>query len=173
MLFEENKCKRLEQYEKIYAHVISYENFEEVHKNFDKLLENYSMRNRKKLNSLFVEILQNVLRYGLDIPRIKSVFYLLKDKNEKKYVFVTGNAIEKTKKQKLTQTIDLINNLTKETIDKLYFHLLESNFFTEGGGAGLGLLDMKRKSDYKKIDYHIKEYENFAYFYMILEYPLH
>lgn len=173
MLIEESKCKRLEQYENIFSHVISYENFEEVHKDFDKLLAHYSMRNRKKLNALFVEILQNVLRYGLNIPRIKSVFYLLKDRNEKKYVFVTGNAIEKAQKQKLTRTIDLINTLSNETIDKLYFHLLESNFFTEGGGAGVGLFDMKRKSDYSKIDYHIKDYENFAYFYMILEYPLH
>lgn len=173
MLLEERECESLEQYEKIFTRVINHDNFEEIHENFSKSLEGYSMRDRKKLYYLFVESLQNALRYGMDIPQLKSVFYILKKKNEKHFIVVTGNPIEKSKKQKLTQTIDLINSLNNETIDELYFHLLESDFFTEGGGAGLGLVDMKRKSDYRKIDYKVKEYDDFAYFYLILEYPLH
>lgn len=173
MLMEEKECESLEQYEKIFTHVIHHDNFEEIHDNFNKLLEGYSMRDRKKLYYLFVESLQNALRYGLDIPQLKSVFYILKKKNEKQFIVVTGNPIEKAKKQKLTQTIDLINSLNNETIDELYFHLLESDFYTEGGGAGLGLLDMKRKSDYRRMDYQVKEYDDFAYFYLILKYPLH
>ncbi len=169
---EARECRKFERYEKIYTQVINHDNFEEVHENFNKWLENYSLRDRKKLYALFVESLQNVLRYGLDIPHCKSVFHLLKKMEEKQYIFVTGNAIEKGKKEKLTQTIDLINKLSNKTIDKLYFHLLESDFFTEGGGAGLGLLDMKRKSDYRKIDYQVREYDDYDYFYLILEYRL-
>jgi len=171
-VLEAQECRKSERYERIYTQVINHDNFEEVYENFGKFLEHFSLRDRKKLYYLFVESLQNVLRYGLDIPHRKSVFHLLKKREEQQYMFVTGNAIEKGKKQKLTQTIDLINRLSNKTIDKLYFHVLESDFFTEGGGAGLGLLDMKRKSDYRKIDYQVKEYDNFDYFYLILEYHI-
>jgi hypothetical protein len=167
----EEECESLTQSEKIYTHIITHENFEGVYENFGTFLEQISLPDRKKLYSLFVESLQNALRYGIDLPHLKSVFCFLK-KNDVQYVFVTGNPIEKEKKQKLTQTIDLINSLSDKTIDKLYFHILESDFFTEGGGAGLGLLDMKRKSGYRKIDYRVKEYDGYAYFYLILEYHI-
>lgn len=162
------KCRELESYDEIYSQTITRDNFDDMSVNFMRLLEKYPVVHRKNMYCLFVESVQNVLRYGLNYPHRPSVFHFLKKRNEEKFLLITGNPIGKGEKETITSKIDIINTLSKETIDHLYFHLMESDFYTEGGGAGLGFLDMKRKCNYNRINYHIKEYENFYYFYLIL-----
>lgn len=170
MLEEESKCRELESYDKIYTQTITSDNFDDMSTNFMKLLEKYKLVHRKSMYYLFVESVQNVLRHGLIQAHEQPVFHFMKKKSKEKFLLIAGNPIEQDEKETITNKIDIINKLSKETIDQVYFHLMESDFFTKGGGGGLGFLEMRRKSNYRRIKYHIKEYENCYYFYLILEY---
>jgi hypothetical protein len=162
-------CSGVEAYQRIYTNTINSDNFDEMSKDIEKVLGKYHLNHRKKLFYLFIESVQNVIKHGLN-DQINSVFYFLKKKDEQKFLLITGNPIEKDKKQILTHKIDRINRLTKGSIDKLYFRLMDNDYFTEKGGAGLGFFQMRRKSNYKEIGYHIKDYEGWGYLYIILSY---
>ena len=157
-------------YERIYAHAINRGNLDDMSISFMNILENYKLPHRKTMYYLFIECVQNVIKHGLNDIQKESVFYFLKKKGEEKYLLITGNPIEKNKKKTITNNIELINNLSKKDIDLLYYHLLNDDYFTESGGAGLGLLQMRRKANYRAIRYHTQDHQDFCYLYIILEY---
>ena len=54
--------------------------------------------------------------------------------------------------EKLKKKIDEINAMTKEELKSYYLESLKNTELSEKGGAGLGMIDMARKSG-QKLDY--------------------
>jgi hypothetical protein len=74
-------------------------------------------------------------------------------KGDVEYHVTTGNVIENTKIEELTRILDHINLLDKEGLKQLYKTQMREGRLSEKGGAGLGFIDIARKTG-RKLDFH-------------------
>ncbi len=148
---------------------------------FDCLLEmaeeklheiEYSTKLKRKVFNILVEILQNIYHHADDFPTddedyYSVVFLLMRVKNG--YRIVTGNHVGKDKIPELKKKIDSINSLSEEELKHVFREQLDVGEITQKGGAGLGMLDIVRKSG-EKIEYQIKKVdEKFTFFSLQVE----
>ena len=134
------------------------------HKSFRKL--------RHKLSYLMIESFQNITRYG-DDPENKNEAYrkeLFLVRNIGPYFYiVSANIIENTKIKYVTTRLEEVNGLEHKALNKLYQKILTNNEFTEAGGAGLGFIEMVRKTK-QKLEYEFVQINNkYSYFYLIIK----
>jgi hypothetical protein len=124
---------------------------------------------RNRVSFLMAECFQNIVRHGEgskvegskeDLPGFFST------KNTGNTYFITsGNLIDKKNIEKLESQLEKVNSLSQEELKELYRKVMGTEGFTERGGAGLGLIEMARKSGYR-IEYSFTEFdESFSYFY--------
>jgi len=107
---------------------------------------------QKKVYHVMVECLQNIAKHASraesdDPPEYgfnRGVF--LVSRNRKEYHVTTGNFIEKARVQDLSKHLDYINSLSKLELDKLYKEQLKYGHLSKEGGAGLGFIDIRRKT---------------------------
>lgn len=111
-----------------------------------KLMENESKTKRRIINIL-VEILQNIHHHqGKYIAFDFNVFVFFLFRNSVEYLIVTGNFIQKKKAAKLRDLINSYTTLTNTELKEIYRETLGNGHFSSKGGAGLGLMDVFRKS---------------------------
>ncbi|MEN8119462.1 MAG: SiaB family protein kinase [Bacteroidota bacterium] len=126
---------------------------------------------KKKIYNIMVEGLQNITRHQAD-NKIESnnnysVFALKREFG--KYFITIGNLVEKKLVEELSLKIENVNKLSKEQLKEYYTKGLLHDKISERGGAGLGLIDMARKSG-NKLLYSFEEIDDiYSYFYMHTE----
>jgi hypothetical protein len=77
---------------------------------------------------------------------------------------MSGNAIRKANISKLQEKLEKINSLDKEGLKDLYKAIIKNTTISEKGGAGLGFVDMARKSG-TKLEYEFPEMSaDYAFF---------
>ena len=102
---------------------------------------------RRRVYHTIVEILQNMQRHTEELGEGSGLFMI--GRREHIYYIITSNKILKQNVPKLQETLDKINSSTKEELKAMYKkQLLEGNI-SERGGAGLGLIDIARKTESK------------------------
>ena len=131
-------------------------------------------RRIKKLNNILVECLQNIYHHGEDLAGLEggdgnnSVVFLLCKNNNHKYRIITGNHMPTAAVASLKEKIDKVNGMNAEELKTYYREVLSSNELSEKGGAGLGIIDLVRKSG-NKIEYRFDTVnEQFSFFSMIV-----
>lgn len=108
---------------------------------------------KRKVFNVMVECLQNICKHAenLDVNDIEksnnAIFMIGKHENE--YIITSGNAIVKDKVAGLTMRLEQINSLDKEGLKELYKEVIKHGSLSDKGGAGLGFIDMARKSGHK------------------------
>lgn len=121
---------------------------------------------KKKVYFIIVESLQNITRHqgtSKDTRLMDGFFSIHKFAGG--YLVGSGNAIENKDVPSLSQKLEKVNSLTAEELREYQKEVLSSGSFSDKGGAGLGLIEMVRKSgnklayDFKKLD------EKNSYFY--------
>lgn len=134
---------------------------------------NIDVKRIKKINNILVECLQNLYHHGEDFSGVKdqenagSVMFLI-CKNNNRFRIVTGNHMPSGNVPLLKDKIEKVNSLTTEELKNYYRETLSSKEFSEKGGAGLGLIDLARKSG-NKIDYRFDVVnESFSFFSLIV-----
>jgi hypothetical protein len=110
-----------------------------------------STKVKKKLYFVMVESLQNVARHSEVVPEksqnLSSFFIIQSIKQD--YYLTSANSIEQKDIASLRTKLEHVNSLDKEAL-KLYSNeILTQGAFSEKGGAGLGLVEMARKSGNK------------------------
>jgi len=85
-------------------------------------------------------------------------------KGETEYNVTTGNVIKNDKADSLKQILENINNLDKEGLNKLYKQQMREGRLSEKGGAGLGFIDIARKTGEKLIYSFLKIDEEKSFF---------
>ncbi|RLD67151.1 MAG: hypothetical protein DRI95_05300 [Bacteroidetes bacterium] len=140
------------------------ENNIDKHKGFKKL--------RHRLSYLMIESFQNITRYG-DEPENKTDKYrkdlfLVRNIKEHFYI-VSANIIENTKIDYVNSKIKEVNNLEPTELNKLYRQVLTNNQFTDAGGAGLGFIEMVRKTKQKLEFDFVKINDKYSYFYLLIK----
>jgi hypothetical protein len=76
-----------------------------------------------------------------------AIFMIGKHANE--YIITTGNPINIEKVEGLNRKLEQINGLDKEGLKALYKDIIKNGDLSDKGGAGLGFVDMARKSGQK------------------------
>jgi hypothetical protein len=124
-------------------------------RNIDSMLEDPAIK--RKVSNVLVECLQNVIKHGERIedpdPSKRNTPVLMIGREDQHYIIASGNAMFTKNIDSLKTRIDNINNLDKEGLKDLYKQIMRNNDVSEKGGAGLGLVDMARKSG-GQLDYH-------------------
>lgn len=128
-------------------------------KNFGKL--------RSKAIYLMIEAFQNIIRYSLNT--YSNNFFMTRKIKNNIYIS-TANVVSDQKVIDLKQRIDDLNNMNREALREKYRSILENKQFSEAGGAGLGLVEISRKTK-QKIDYHFENYfQKDNIFYILIKY---
>ncbi|HLU86705.1 MAG TPA: DUF6272 family protein [Taishania sp.] len=100
----------------------------------------------KRMFSIIIEGLQNIYLHGGIEDGLQKAFLII-SKQTSKYTITMGNVISKSEQKSLNQTIDEINNMPDEELKELYITKLKNGFLNSKGGAGLGLVTMRMKSN--------------------------
>jgi len=131
--------------------------------------ENIEKKIKKRVFFIIVEGLQNVTRHQssneseelVGYPGLFAVQY-----KPDGYYITTGNLIESSSISTIKSQIDKINKLDKKALKEYSIEVLSEGSFSSKGGAGLGLIEMARKSGGKLIYEFKKVNDEFSFFYM-------
>lgn len=116
----------------------------------------------KKTYFIMVESLQNITRHQKE--QDKEVFFALQKLNENT-VITSGNYISAEEVNPIKEKIEKINSLTTDELKNYYMETLQLNSLSDKGGAGLGLIEMARKSRNKLVYDFVMINPEYHYFY--------
>jgi hypothetical protein len=123
---------------------------------------------QKKVFHVMVECLQNISKHAENRNSIvtskdgRGIFMISKDESE--YNVTTGNVINNDKVPKLQEMLENINSLDKDGLKKLYKQQMREGRLSDRGGAGLGFIDIARKTGQKLIYSFLKINEERSFF---------
>ena len=112
---------------------------------------------QKKVFYVMVECLQNITKHAFHTNFNNGNEYnhgiLLITNTKDSYQITTGNEIEENKINNLKEFLEKINSLEKPELDILYKKQLKEGSLSNKGGAGLGFIDIKRKTG-ENLEFH-------------------
>lgn len=127
-------------------------------RNMDSVGEESSIK--RKVFNVMVECLQNIVKHAEDMedPKKRTAIFMI-GKIETEYIILSGNLVKEETRSVLQNKLDQINDLDKDGLKSLYKNIIKSSdSLSDKGGAGLGFVDMARKSG-NPLEYHFSEVE--------------
>jgi hypothetical protein len=114
-----------------------------------------SSERKKKFFYILIESLQNVFHH--QVTKFENVTdedtatagFIIKCEDENVYSIITGNYLLNSGVVKLRKKLEEVNRFTPEELKDYYRKSLSETEFSEKGGAGLGIIEMARKSGHK------------------------
>lgn len=149
----------------VYRGVVTSENSSSLLTLLEKEMEDseFGFAGRKRLFMFVLESLQNVSRHS-DIDQYANMSLVVYSKTVSGYTVTTGNVIESERINDLQTRLEGINNLKSGDIRSIYRQMLSQTEFSNKGGAGLGLIEMAKKTG-NKLDYDfVRLDDKFSYF---------
>ena len=118
---------------------------------------------KKKVYHILIEVIQNIHHhYDLDDREAAddggSIIFILA-RVAGGYLILTGNYVPSSNVGTLKKHLEVINNLSADELKEHYRRQLNQGNFSEKGGAGLGILDIARRSG-ERLDYEFKDMRN-------------
>ncbi|MCG8385209.1 MAG: SiaB family protein kinase [Cytophagales bacterium] len=120
---------------------------------------------KRKVFNVMVECLQNIVKHADDVKNNHSAIFMV-GKQENEYIIVSGNPIQKDSVDDLTERLDHINSLDKDGLKNLYKDIIKNTEISDKGGAGLGFVDMARKSG-NPLEYEFVEIDGTSSFFCL------
>lgn len=116
---------------------------------------------RKRVFNILVECLQNIVNHADVSANVEQdiASLLLMGRHEDGIFIITGNKILNTKIPALKKKILEVNTIDHDAMREVYSNKLDESIFSNKGGAGLGLLDIYRRSG-RKINYNVEEIDD-------------
>ena len=113
-------------------------------------------RIRKRVSFAISECFQNLIRHK-EIPvekenRLRRPSMFMIRNVGRDYYIGSANLIKKEKARQLKEQLSSLKGLNKEELRQMYLKILPDGGFSDKGGAGLGLIEMARKSR-QRLDY--------------------
>jgi len=103
-----------------------------------------------KIYHVMVECLQNISKHAVhpenDAESDNYQGILLIFRNTKFFHLTTGNFIKVERIAYLTELLTYMNSLSRRQLDDLYKKQMKEGHLSEKGGAGLGFIDLRRKT---------------------------
>jgi hypothetical protein len=124
---------------------------------------------RKRVFHIMIECLQNITKHSDDYDekekQIGNGLFIVGESKDSFYV-VTGNLVKNEKMIILENRLETLNNSSPKELKHLFLKQMIEGELNEKGGAGLGLIDIARKSG-KKLFYHFVPYDSNRYFFIL------
>jgi hypothetical protein len=134
-----------------------------------------AIRVQRIIFHVMVECLQNVSRHaddgepGDNVYSGDGIFMMSKDSNA--YYITTGNAILNKKIPALKDLIDKVNELDSPMLKDFYMKQMREGRLSDKGGAGLGFIDIRRKTGSKLEYYFLPVSEKISFFMLTTAIP--
>ena len=137
-------------------------------RDMDKSNEDKSVK--RKVFHVMVECLQNMTKHSDDVDTNDGVGngLFIVGKKDGYWSVITANKILKEKIEGLKAAIDNINGLNKDDLNALYKKQIREGSLSEKGGAGLGLIDIARKTG-RQLDYQFLPLEDKNNYFFLLK----
>lgn len=131
-------------------------------------LTDVSRKMKKRVFYILVECVQNITRHqeipDEDPPESDGIFFI--QSIDELYNISQGNLIVNEHIDSLKEKLDNINKLDKDELKAYYQTVLRETVISSKGGAGLGLIEIARKSGHK-IRFKFDPVDNkYSYFFM-------
>ncbi|MCS7004297.1 MAG: SiaB family protein kinase [Cytophagales bacterium] len=107
---------------------------------------------KRKVFNVMVECLQNICKHAENYDKnsnAKNNAVFMIGKQDMEYFITSGNAIPNSAVPEMRKRLDRVNSLDKEGLKALYKDIIKNGSLSDKGGAGLGFVDMARKSGNK------------------------
>ncbi|WP_462252568.1 SiaB family protein kinase [Ekhidna sp.] len=134
----------------------------------------------KRVYHVMMESLQNICKHAdsqsdeesnsLEHGLVKKGIFLI-GHDKKEYFITTGNNIEIKSAVTLRDILDNINSLDSDGIKQMYRDAMENSELGETGGAGLGFIDMAKKTGTKYEYYFEPDNETTCFFILTMRVP--
>jgi len=130
-----------------------------------------------KASFLIAESFQNIIRHGVmekdeitDYQYSKDFFQI--SVSDDRFLISTTNVIENKNVKSLEEKIERINSLNKGELKTLQLEVLTDNMIHDKGGAGLGLIEMVRRSGLPLLYKFIQLTEGYSIIVLNMEMPV-
>lgn len=124
---------------------------------------------RKRVFHIMIECLQNITKHSDDYDekekQIGNGLFIVGESKDSFYV-VTGNLVRNDKMVVLESRLEKLNSSSPKDLKHLFLKQMIEGELNEKGGAGLGLIDIARKSR-NKLYYHFVPYDSNRYFFIL------
>jgi len=111
---------------------------------------------KKRAPFIMVECFQNILRHGVSKDSDSKQGYFGFFANEHYLTINTINEIERSAAVPLAQLLDSINEWSEDEKKERYKEIIQRDTFGPNGGAGLGLIEISRKSG-NRMDFEMED----------------
>ncbi len=136
---------------------------QEITKTFTSLTEKNLAKSaesnmvQRKVFNVMVECLQNISKHAdsLSEEDEERRGIVMVSKSDDSYNIITGNIVKNDKIPYLTKSLETVNNLDKDGLSELYKKQIKEGKISDKGGAGLGLIDIAKKTG-SKMTYQFK-----------------
>jgi hypothetical protein len=120
----------------------------------------------RKISFLTVEVIQNIIHHSDKNPKGETFAYFEIIKDSDNYIIKSGNLLLKENTEELEKKLESVESSSHEEIKQKIMTKLDNGDFSDKGGAGIGLLSIKKRTD-RGMSYNIeyfKEDYNFIHF---------
>ncbi|HYW94923.1 MAG TPA: SiaB family protein kinase [Bacteroidales bacterium] len=118
---------------------------------------------KSKIFNVMVECLQNITYHNERNKYSRSSMFVI-SRNAGGYVIYSGNALQKLKAHELQEKLQRINDMTAPERKDFYLHWLQNRRIKGNPGAGLGLIDIARKTG-SDLEFNFEEIDGeYVYF---------
>jgi len=127
-----------------------------------------TMSVKRRVYHVMVETLQNMNRHSDEIANDDNIgkgLFMIGKRNDS-YFVITSNRVTDDNKEKLQSALNQINSATREELKEMYKKQIKGGKLSDKGGAGLGLIDIARKTT-GKLDYHFIPYDSDDYLFIL------
>ncbi|MCR6641836.1 MAG: SiaB family protein kinase [Sporocytophaga sp.] len=104
---------------------------------------------KRKVFNVMVECLQNICKHADSVQEKEKEAIFMIGKESDYYIITSGNYIINSDVPYLKSKLEKINSLDKDGLKVLYKDMISKSEISDKGGAGLGFVDIARKSGEK------------------------
>lgn len=125
---------------------------------------------KKRVYHVMVECLQNIGKHSDNIesgePETPGSGIFMVSRSEEGYSVITGNPVANTKIPDITEMLNKVNSMDAEQIKAYYKEKILASRISEKGGAGLGFIDIVKKTG-NKIEFHFATINDVTSFFIV------
>ncbi len=148
---------------------------QEITKTFTSLTEKSLAKSeesnavQRKVFNVMVECLQNISKHADSLSEDDEKErrgIVMVSKGEDSYNIITGNVIKNEKVPGLRENLEQVNSLDKKGLSDLYKTQMRDGKISDKGGAGLGLIDIAKKTG-SELTYQFKKISDEVSFFIL------
>lgn len=128
---------------------------------------------KKRVYHVMVECLQNIGKHSDNansgLPEVPGTGIFMVSRSTDGYFVVTGNPVANTRIDEISEMINTVNKMDKDEIKAYYKKKILESRISEKGGAGLGFIDIVKKTG-NNIEFHFRKINDIASFFIMKTY---